>query len=178
LQPSTSLALAAVLALCAAPAVAAPKAERLSFNELFLPTARELAPSPRLKELSGKRVRMVGFMAKMELPPVGGFWLTSSPVVCDEAGGGTADLPANAVFVVIRSRAGQVVPHTAQRLEAVGLLEAGYSEGADGRPSHVRIVLDEPARPKASKSGTAARSSIREPLQTQSQPSKTQPLNR
>jgi hypothetical protein len=122
--------------------VATPGPVALSFDRLVVGTSRELEPSPRLLELHGKRVKLTGFMAKMELPPSGGFYLAALPVSCDEAGGGSADLPPNAVYVVVRSHAGQTVPFTTRPLEVTGTLEVGHRVEPDGRSTHIRITLD------------------------------------
>jgi hypothetical protein len=120
----------------AAPAVT------LTFPELLAPTARELKPSPRLASLTGKRVRMVGFMARMEIPPKGSFWLTAAPLVCDEAGGGTADLPPDAIRVEVPALEGQELPWTDRAVEVVGTLEVGRRVHPDTQVSSIRIVLD------------------------------------
>jgi hypothetical protein len=41
---------------------------------------------------------MVGFMAELELPLRGAFFLTPRPLHGDEAGGGTAELPLDAAL--------------------------------------------------------------------------------
>src|SRR5688572_16202990 len=84
------------------PAAALPDAERLELRELLDP-GPVLRPSAKATSLTGKRVRMVGYMAQMELPPKGGFYLVPRPLHADEAGGGTADLPPQSVLVVSRS---------------------------------------------------------------------------
>jgi hypothetical protein len=129
---------------------------RLAFSEFFEASSAELKPSARLIALSGRRVKLVGFMAKMEVAPKGAFYLTPRPVSCDEEGGGTADLPPEAVFVVVRSSAGREIPHTPRALEVTGLLEVGYRVEDDDRVTHVRLVLDRPqdlpgASPKRSR---------------------------
>jgi len=114
----------------------------LAFTELVRPTSTALVPTQKLLSLKGKRVRLTGFMAKMEYPSKGAFWLTQSPVVCDEAGAGTGDLPPNAVFVVVRSLAAENVPFTPRPLEVTGVLDVGYRAEPDGRATHIRLILD------------------------------------
>jgi hypothetical protein len=116
----------------------------LAFGEFFEATASEIKPSERLLALSGQRVKLVGFMAKMEVSPKGAFYLTPRPVSCDEEGGGTADLPPEAVYVVVRSSTGQEIPHTPRALEVTGLLEVGYHVETDDRVTHIRLLLDRP----------------------------------
>ncbi len=157
-----ALALALALALLASDgaqrthadaksAKASPAAD-LSFAELFDGGPGPLRPSERLLSLAGRRVRMVGFMAHMEDPPAGAFWLVPRPVACDESGGGVGDLPPDAVRVVVRSAAGTPVGFVPGALAVTGLLELGNAADAEGHVSALRIVLDRPAdlRPRAS----------------------------
>ncbi|WLT31096.1 hypothetical protein [Geothrix sp. PMB-07] len=116
----------------------------LAFSEFFTIAAGELKPSERLLAFAGQRVKLVGFMAKMEVAPKGAFYLTPRPVSCDEEGGGTADLPPEAVYVLVRSFAGKEIPHTPQALEVTGLLEVGYRVEPDDRVTHIRLLLDRP----------------------------------
>jgi hypothetical protein len=132
----------------ALPVPARPTGEKLEFRELLDP-GPELKPSARALALAGKRVRMVGFMAEMELPPRGGFYLVPGPMKVDEAGGGTADLPLQAVRVVSPSAAGSVAAHQDGPLEVTGILELGSTEDADGRVSSIRVLLDGPATARA-----------------------------
>jgi hypothetical protein len=118
-----------------------PAAERLEFAEFFDPGAG-LHPSQKLRSLVGQRVRLVGFMAQMELPPTGAFYLAPRPVRCDESGGGTADLPPETVLVVSASSAGQVVPFLSGALELTGTLELGNQTDSEGRVSAFRLRLD------------------------------------
>jgi hypothetical protein len=118
------------------------EAVKLSFDEFFEPGPRGLLPSRRLLDLDGKRVRLVGFMARMELLPKGAFFLTPRPVYCDESGGGTADLPPEAVRVVVRSFAGKPIPYTPRLLEVTGVLSVGTRAEPDGTTSGLRLVLD------------------------------------
>jgi hypothetical protein len=128
------------------PAVASKRSEvpSLAFGDFFEATAAEIKLSERLLALSGQRVKLVGFMAKMEVAPKGAFYLTPRPVSCDEEGGGTADLPPEAVYVVVRSSAGQEIPHTPRALQVTGLLELGYHVEEDERVTHIRLLLDRP----------------------------------
>jgi hypothetical protein len=114
----------------------------LRFAELVVPSRRALEPSARLRALAGQRVRMVGFMARLEEPPRGAFWLTAAPVSCDETGGGTGDLPPDAVLVEVPSAAGTPIPWRPEPLEAVGTLTVGLHADAEGLVSLVRLQLD------------------------------------
>ena len=130
-------------------------AQDLAFRELFEPTPRELRPSEKLVSLQGQRVRLAGFMVLSEDPPTGGFFLCPYPVVATEAGGGTADLPPEAAFVVVPSARGRTIPHTPRPIAVEGVLELGSRTGEDGQVSFIRIVLDRPL-PAAAGAGQPA----------------------
>ena len=118
--------------------------ESLRFGELFEAGKSVLAPSPKANALAGKRVRLRGFMAEMELPPKGAFYLVPHPVHCDEAGGGTADLPPESVLAVVPSAQGTAILHRRGVLEIVGVFEVGNRADDDGHVSGFRVVLDRP----------------------------------
>ena len=69
------------------PGASAVGPETLSFRELFEASPRELKPSQKLLALNGKRVTMVGYMAQMEIAPLGAFYLASAPVSCAASSG-------------------------------------------------------------------------------------------
>ena len=127
----------------AAPSALEPSVPRLDLNGLFAAGAG-LRPSAEALALSGKRVRFVGFMAEMELSPKGGFYLVPRPVHCDEAGGGTADLPPASVLVNVKSAGLAALPHVPGALEGTGIFEIGKYDDGLGRVAHFRIRLDEP----------------------------------
>lgn len=116
----------------------------LSLRDFFEATPRELRPSARLLSLAGQRVRIVGYMAQAEEPPVGGFYLCPFPLLTTEAGAGTADLPPQTVFVVVRSAKGRALAHRPGPLEVTGLLQLADTAG-DAAPWPIRIVLDPPS---------------------------------
>lgn len=123
-------------------------AERLEWSELLEPGAA-LAPSAKSRALAGKRVRLVGFMAQMEVPSGGAFYLVPRPIACDEAGGGTADLMPASVLVISESAAGEEIAFIPGALDVSGIFEVGNQAGPDGRVSAFRLRLtpDEPALP-------------------------------
>jgi hypothetical protein len=132
-----------MLALVLALTAAAPAS--LSFADLFEP-GPTLKPSQRALSLNGKRVRIDGFMAHMEIPPHGAFWLCRMPVAADEAGGGTADLPPESVLVELTPARADPVEPIAGPLRVEGRFEVGRKATADGTLSLFRIVLDPPRR--------------------------------
>jgi len=135
----------------------------LSFSEFFEYGPRELKPSATLLSLNGHRVRMVGFMAQMEMPPEGAFYLTPHPVSCDEEGAGTSDLPVSSVRVVVRSAKGKTISFIPSPVEVTGVLELGYQADDEGRVSAIRLILDNPDDWKRShkKSRVSSRGIIR-----------------
>jgi len=140
--------LSVVVAASAAASAARPAAVPISFSELFEDSGA-LKPSARMLALHGRRVRLVGFMARMEVPPRGGFYLCPRPVSADESGAGTADLPVDSVLVVMRSARGREVPHRPGLLEVTGLLQVGNHADEDGRVTGFRVVLDGPSARKS-----------------------------
>jgi hypothetical protein len=116
----------------------------LRFDEMLVATPRALEPSVKLKSLNGKRVRLVGYMAYQEAPPMGAFFLCPRPTHNDEGGAGTADLPPVAVLVVVRSAKGKQLEHIPRPVEVTGVLDLGRQEEEDGTISFVRLILDRP----------------------------------
>jgi hypothetical protein len=123
-------------------ALPAPDA-RLEFPDL-LEHSPKLAPSAKATSLSGKRITLVGYMAQMELAPKGAFYLTSRPVQCDEAGGGTADLPPDSVLVLAEALGDKTAPFVPGALELSGVFDVGNRVDAEGRVSGFRLTLDAP----------------------------------
>jgi hypothetical protein len=93
---------------------------------------------------AGKRVRLVGFMARTEEPEQGAFWLAPRPVVCDEGGAGTGDLPPESVRVIVRSRPAEGTTQVEGPIAVTGTLEVGRLADARSHVSWLRLLLDEP----------------------------------
>jgi hypothetical protein len=124
---------------------AAKKADlTLNFSELLVPGSQPPQLSPTLLSATGKRVRMVGFMAHLEQAPRDAFYLTKRPVSCDEMGAGTGDLPIDSVRVNIVP-APKEVAFVPGPIEVTGVLEVGRREETDGAVSHIRLVLALPS---------------------------------
>jgi hypothetical protein len=83
-------------------------------------------------------------MAFLEEAPAGVFYLAATPVHGDEAAGGTADLPPDAVRVQVRSAAGAPVRWRPGLIEVTGRLQVGSQADAEGRVSWFHLVLDRP----------------------------------
>lgn len=116
----------------------------LALRDLFVTEKRRTRLSPGVEALAGKRVRIRGYMVRMEDPPEGAFYVAPRPVVQDESGGGTGDIPPASVRVRVREAEGAQVPWTPRPIEVVGTLEVGREEDSEGRVSFVRLVLEEP----------------------------------
>ncbi len=125
---------------------AAPAALVLNLDDLFEKGAHSLVPTQALKNANGRQVRLMGHMAQMELPPTDGFYLVRRPVHCDEAGGGTADLPPDAVRVVV---GGGALPFAPGPIEVEGRVELGRKEHSDGTVSQIRLIMGAEAAPSA-----------------------------
>jgi hypothetical protein len=121
----------------------------LAFSDVFVEDIEPPELSPTLLSAAGKRVRMVGFMAHMDQPPAGAFYLTSRPVSCDETGAGTGDLPVDSIRVNVIP-APKEVAFVPGPIEVTGLLELGRQEEPDGAVSHIRLVLALPSTSSAS----------------------------
>lgn len=113
----------------------------LKFSDFFnMPASHGgLQPSEKLLGLNGKRVRIVGYMAKS--PSAGTFILSSIPatmVVEDEMF--SEDFPSSAIFVYLEGSG--TVPFIPGLLKLTGILNVGSQAEADGQFSHVRLLLD------------------------------------
>ena len=117
----------------------------LSFADFFEAGSLRLVPSATLLGLSGRRVRLVGFMARIESPRPGSFYLCPRPTFVDEEGAGTADLPPEAVAVTVPGAEARVLAYAPGRIEVAGVLDVGYHEGGDGAVSWIRLTADVPS---------------------------------
>ena len=115
----------------------------LAFKEFFDPSVSNLKPSEKLEALNKRRVELVGFMAQMEDELEGSFYLAPRPVFCDEEGGGNADLPPEAVLVIVPFRSHQRISFVPGLLEVTGVLELGNKE-VNGQVSRIRLIMDQP----------------------------------
>jgi hypothetical protein len=119
----------------------------LDLRDLLETGGAALRPSPKALALAGNRVRLQGFMAEMEILPKGAFYLVAHPVHCDEAGGGTADLPPETVLVVVPSLASKAMAYVRGALALNGIFEVGNRTDEEGRVSGFRLILDGPLLP-------------------------------
>ena len=120
----------------------------LKFRDFYkLPIGpRGLEPDPRLLALAGKRVRLVGYMARQDASLVipGLLILVALPVTLgDEDESFADDLPAAAVYVHLAATALPAPIAFAPGLMALtGTLQVGPQPEPDGRWSFVRLQLD------------------------------------
>ena len=123
----------------------------LKFREFFkMPIgARGLEASEKLISLAGKRVRILGYMAKQATPAAGMFILAPVPVsLGDEDESLSDDLPASSVFVhvaaadSVRPAQARPVAYFSGLLRLTGTLSLGPHEESDGHVSTVRLELD------------------------------------
>ena len=118
----------------------------LKFGEFFsMPIGpRGLDASTKLIGLSGKQVRLLGYMVRAEKPVPGMFILTPLPVsLGDEDESLSDDLPASSVFVHLdAASAATALPFYPGLLQLTGTLLLGPHDEADGHVSTVRLQLD------------------------------------
>ena len=123
------------------PALPANIAE-LKFRDFFVLPLGDGEPklTPLLHGLDGRRVRIVGYMARQEAPGPGVFLLTPMPMTLT---GAADDLPAATLFVhQPPALAGRTATHATGLVALTGTLSVGNRHEADGRISLVRLQLD------------------------------------
>ena len=117
----------------------------LKFREFFkLPIGpRGLEPAEKLTSLAGKRVRLIGYMARQETPTPGFFVLSPLPVsLGDEDESLADDLPASVIYVHFTAPENRPLPYYSGLLRVTGTLSLGAFEESDGHVSSVRLQLD------------------------------------
>lgn len=116
----------------------------LSFSEFFAPIGdRGLEFSAKLRALSGKRVRLVGYMVREQGRPSGLFLFAGWPLVVETKGMcNVDDTPPTTVHVLPSATATKVIPWRPGQLALIGTLDLGARLEADGRNSYVRLILE------------------------------------
>ncbi len=137
----TSPLLAAALAAAMTSAPAREPGARIDLQRLYTLESGEVRLAREVRELDGRQVLVHGYMVQMEEPSRGAFYVAPRPVFCDESGGGTGDLPVNAVRVELDGRADDEVVWEPGPVEIVGTLVVGRVEHSDGRVSPLRVVV-------------------------------------
>jgi hypothetical protein len=99
--------------------------------------------SAKARSAHGRQVRMVGYMAHLELAPSNGFYLSPTPVYGDEMGAGTGDLPLTSVRVYLVPMP-KALPDVNGLVAVEGRFELGPNEDPDGSVSHFRLFVHSP----------------------------------
>ena len=123
-----------------------PDVAEVRFRDFFLQPigARGLEVTEKLKQLDGKRVRILGYMVQREQSFPGIFVLSPLPVQTQDQDSELADdLPPCVMYVSSPAHRDRRVPHTSDLLLLTGKLSLGNQVEADGRISTVRLALDE-----------------------------------
>jgi hypothetical protein len=131
----------------APPAVPVPQ---LEFKDFFKPVgARGLEFTDKVRDLDGKRVRLLGHMVRQDALVPGLFLFTARPCTLHEEEYGFADdLPAATVHVFMPGAdAERPAPFTPGPMLLTGTLSLGNRLEADGRISRIRLALEKPAAP-------------------------------
>jgi hypothetical protein len=107
--------------------------------------------NPALRSLDGRRVRILGYMARQENPGPGVFMLTPVPVDVTGTVDAMADeLPPTTLVVHLPpAQAGHVAPYLPGLVVLTGTLRVGHHDEAIGRPPMVRLQLDAPSDTQA-----------------------------
>ncbi len=149
-EPVRGMSIPAVLAVNHPLQPAASGVTDLKFAELFkMPVGpRGLELSEKAVELNGRKVRLVGFMVRQDMPTKGMFIFASMPLeLGDEDESLSDDLPPGAVFVHIEKPADAQIRYIPSLIKLTGTLQLGPKNEIDGHVSSVRLLLDDaPAR--------------------------------
>ncbi len=122
---------------------AQPSAAPITFAELYgKVTVRGMEYSPKLLELSGKRIEILGYMAPPLKPRIEFFVLTRNPLATCPFCSSVADWPPDIVLVYAPKN--REVTSVAGPLRVRGRLEVGVKEDPDtGFVSLIRVYADE-----------------------------------
>ena len=121
----------------------------IKFGDFFVRPVgtRGLEVTDQLRQLDGRRVRILGYMVQQEEAPPGRLLLAPVPAQIHEHDNGLADdLPPSLVFVSVPTLPDSPVPHVPGLMLLTGTLGVGGQAEKDGRISLVRLTLDPPER--------------------------------
>lgn len=123
-----------------------PDVTELRFGEFYKPIgARGIEFTDKLRNLDGRRVRIMGYMVRQTQPVPWQFLLAPVPLTLHEREYGFAeDMPATLLHVTVERNLTPILPHTPGPLLLTGTLGVGNREEPDGRVSSVRLALDPP----------------------------------
>lgn len=119
----------------------------LRFGDIFKTPVGPLGleAGPRLAELDGRRVRLVGYMVQQEQPGSGAFVLSPLPLTLGGADEGLADeMPPAALLVQLPESARFSPAYMPGLIQVTGRLQVGRIESAaiPGRVFPARVELD------------------------------------
>ena len=137
-----------------------PGVTELKFNDFFRQPIgpRGLEYTDKLRSLEGRRIRILGYMARQTKPVDHCFLLAPVPLTLNEIEYGHADdLPATTLHVFTTKEAPPRAPHTPGPLLLTGTLSLGNRAEADGRISTVRLQLDPPTAEQQAAAHAAAK---------------------
>jgi hypothetical protein len=105
---------------------------------------RGLELNEKIRSLAGRRVRLLGYMARQTPPTPGMIVLSPVPVdLGDEDESLSDDLPVTATFVhLVGDWQSTPIRHVPGLLQFTGTLEIGPADEADGHVSSFRLRLD------------------------------------
>jgi len=124
-----------------------PGVSELKFGEFFVSPvgAHGLVLTDKLANLTGKRVRIAGYMVEQHQGPPGKFLFCATPVqLHDHDSAHADDLPPAVIHVTVPTCVGREVPYAPGPMLLTGVLSIGHRDEADGRMSLVRLDLDPP----------------------------------
>ena len=127
-----------------------PDVTEVRFGDFFVRPvgATGLELTETLRQLDGRRVRILGYMVNQEEAPAGRFLFSPLPgqQVHEHDNGLADDLPASTVFVSVPTLPDKAVPFVPGLMLLTGTLSVGNRAEPDGRISLVRLALDPPSK--------------------------------
>ena len=121
--------------------------EEIRFSEFFRQPIgpRGLEYTEKLRSLEGRRIRILGYMARQTKLADRCFLFAPLPLTLNEIEYGHADdLPATTMHVFTTEDSPAQTPYTPGLMLLTGKLSLGNRQEADGRTSTVRLFLDPP----------------------------------
>lgn len=132
----------------------------LKFNEFFRQPIgpRGVEFTDKLRSLEGRRIRILGYMARQAKPADHCFLLAPVALTLNEIEYGHADdLPVTTVHVFTTAESPTQTPYTPGLLLLTGKLSLGNRLETDGRTSTVRLLLDAPSAEQKEAAHAAAK---------------------
>lgn len=146
-----------------------PGVRELKFSQIFKsPVGRlGLEITDELKQLDGRKVRIVGYMVHQTEPWSGAFLLAPVPVQLHEHEYGQADdLPASTIYVRMPAE-GHAAPYTPGPMLITGTLHLGARDIEDERRTWVSVDMELPSDVQATKTQPLGAPKTRPQMQPQ-----------